>query len=231
MVIRRAGRGLLRDDLDGIHPAQDVWGMRLKRAADIVGSAAGIVILMPVWVAIAAAIKMTSPGPILFVQYRLGQDGKWFPLLKFRTMVVDADERLRHLLETDEQARLEYSLYHKLKEDPRVTRVGGLLRRTSLDELPQLVNILLGHMSLVGPRAYMASEIVHMPETDRILKILSVKPGLTGFWQVGGRSDVDFDERLDMDVFYILNWSFGMDLYLLVNTFWVVLFGRGTGAA
>lgn len=231
MVIRRAGHGLLKDDLGSDHPAADRNAALIKRATDIVGALVGLILLSPLWLTIAVLIKLSSRGPILYSQYRLGENGRWFPMFKFRTMVVNAEERLKEVLASDPDAKREFDRYHKLKNDPRVTRIGRMLRRTSLDELPQLLNILIGHMSLVGPRGYMAFEVVKMPETDRILKILSVKPGLTGFWQVGGRSDVDFDERLDMDVFYIQNWSLGMDMYLLANTIWIVLFGKGVGAA
>ncbi len=231
MVIRRAGHGLLRDDIAGTHPAADRRAALIKRATDVTLSVTAIVVLMPLWLTLAVLVKLTSSGPILYTQYRLGQEGSWFPMFKFRSMVVDADARLRELLASDEDARREFDRYHKLANDPRVTLVGRFMRKTSLDELPQLLNILAGHMSFVGPRGYLPFEVLKMDETDRILKILSVKPGLTGFWQVGGRSNVDFDERLDMDVFYIQNWSFGMDMYLLVNTFWIVLFGRGVGAS
>ena len=231
MVIRRAGHGLLRDEIDGAHPTRDRRGMFVKRATDIIGALLGIVLLLPLWLLIALAIGLTSRGPILFTQYRLGQNGKWFAMFKFRTMVIDADARLQKLLDTDDDARREFEQFHKLKHDPRVTAIGRLLRKTSLDELPQLINILIGQMSFVGPRGYLGFEVLKMSDTDRILRILSVKPGLTGFWQVGGRSTVDFDERQDMDVFYVQNWSFGMDLYLLVNTFWITLFGRGVGAS
>lgn len=230
-VIRRAGHGLLRDDLDTDHPTVRRGAMFIKRTTDIVAATLGLLVLSPLFLIIAVAIKLTSKGPIVYAQHRLGRNGAWFPTIKFRSMVVDAEERLQRLLDEDEKARAEFNAYHKLRDDPRVTKVGSFLRRTSLDELPQLFNILLGQMSLVGPRAYLAFEVLAMPDTDRILKILSVKPGLTGFWQVGGRNDVEFDERLDMDVFYIQNWSPGMDFYLVVNTVWVLLFGRGTGAA
>ena len=230
-VIRRAGHGLLRDDVDSTHPTARRGAMFIKRTTDIIAASLGLILLSPLFLLIAIAIKLTSKGPVVYMQYRLGRNGTWFPTVKFRSMVVDADERLQRLLDEDDDARAEFNAFHKLRDDPRVTKIGSILRSTSLDELPQLINILLGQMSLVGPRAYLAFEVLAMPDTDRILKILSVKPGLTGFWQVGGRNNVEFDERLDMDVFYIQNWSPGMDFYLVVNTVWIMLFGRGTGAA
>lgn len=230
-MIRRAGRGLVTAGPSGRHPSLNRGAMVVKRTMDTIGAGLGIVVFLPFWLLIALAIKLTSTGPVLFSQHRLGEHGRWFPSLKFRTMVLDADERLNQLLKEDSVAREEFNAFHKLKNDPRVTSVGSFLRRTSLDEIPQLLNVFVGHMSLVGPRAYLPWEVLKMPDTDRILKIVSVRPGLTGFWQVGGRNNIEFDERLDMDVFYIENWSVGMDLYLLVNTVWILLFGRGTGAS
>jgi len=140
-------------------------------------------------------------------------------------MYTNAEERLRHLLEQNPYMREEYELFHKLKNDPRVTRAGRFLRKLSLDELPQLWNVLRGEMSLVGPRAYLPRELPAMEGAERI--ILRVLPGVTGLWQVSGRSEISFSDRLEIDVYYVRNWSMWLDLYILARTVWVVLFGRG----
>lgn len=230
-ILKRAGEGLLHEGEDLTHPVFHRGALFCKRAIDIVGSVFALVLLSPVWISVAILIKLTSRGPVFFVQDRVGQRGKWVRTLKFRTMVLEADKRLEELLEKDEDARKEYDHFHKLQKDPRITPIGEFLRKHSLDELPQFVNVLAGSMSLVGPRGYLPFEVMKLSDTERMIQIVQVKPGLTGFWQVGGRSNVSFEERLDMDVFYIQNWSLGMDLYLLVNTVWIVLFGRGTGAS
>ncbi len=155
----------------------------------------------------------------------MGQGGRCFRVLKFRTMHVGAHERLHEVLDRDPQARAEYEQYAKLKDDPRVTRVGRLLRRTSLDELPQLWNVLRGEMSLVGPRAYMPGELPRM--NGRARTIGRAMPGVTGLWQVSGRNHLTFEERIDLDRRYVQNWSLSLDLYLLARTVPTVLFGRG----
>lgn len=230
-ILKRAGEGLLHDGTDATHPVFHRGALFVKRTVDIIGSFCAVVLLAPVWIILAIAIKLSSKGPVFFVQDRVGQRGQWVRTLKFRTMVLDADRKLEELLASDPEARKEYEHYHKLKSDPRVTRIGEFLRKHSLDELPQFLNVLAGSMSLVGPRGYLPSEVLKMKDTNRMIQIVQVKPGITGFWQVGGRSNVSFEERLDMDVFYIKHWSLGMDFYLLINTVWIVLFGRGWGAS
>jgi Undecaprenyl-phosphate galactose phosphotransferase WbaP len=183
-------------------------------------------LLSPLLVLIGLLIRLDSPGPVFFRQERLGKDFQRFKVLKFRTMVVDAEERLQTLLEQDPQAWLEYQRHHKLEDDPRVTRVGRWLRKFSLDELPQLWNVLRGDMSLVGPRAYMPSELDDMGDYAEL--ILRVKPGLTGWWQVMGRQQTTFQRRLEMDQYYISNWSLWLDVYVLLKTCWVVVRGTGT---
>ena len=231
-MIRLAGEGLLLKAGPDIHEqVHNQWAQRIKRVIDVVGALAGILLLSPILITAALAIKLTSEGPVFFAQERLGRNGIWFKALKFRTMYPDAEAKLQELLRNDPALRDEYNRYHKLSRDPRVTSIGRFLRKTSLDELPQLFNVLRGEMSLVGPRAYLPFEVLEMNGTERILQILQVKPGITGFWQVGGRNTVSFEERLDMEVFYVHNWSVGMDLYLLVNTVWVLGFSRGFGAS
>lgn len=197
----------------------------LKRAIDFLGSLTLLIVLVPFWVVLIPLIYIDSPGPVFFYQERLGENFKRFRVIKFRTMVLNAEQKLHDVLAADPAARAEYETYHKLTNDPRITRVGRWLRRFSFDELPQLWNALIGEMSLIGPRAYMPSELKSMG--DYAPTILRVKPGLTGWWQVAGRHNMPFIERLRMDEYYISNWSLWMDAYILLKTFWVVMSARG----
>lgn len=197
----------------------------MKRCLDLVAGAVLVLMLVPLFVAICIAIKVTSKGPIYFGHLRYGRDGKAFRALKFRTMVTNADRILADHLQRHPEQMLEWQLYHKLKKDPRVTSVGRLLRRYSLDELPQLINILVGHMSLVGPRPIVKSEIVRYGTSyDLYTRVL---PGLTGLWQVSGRNNTTYEERVALDEYYIRNWSVWMDLYILARTFHAVLQADG----
>jgi len=196
-----------------------------KRLLDLVASAVLIVVTFPLMLAVAVAIELESPGPVLFRHRRVGRGGREFDLLKFRTMVPDAEERLEACLRADPALLAEWNATHKLREDPRVTRVGRILRRSSLDELPQLFNVLLGQMSLVGPRAVVREELPRFGELAPA--ILSVKPGLTGLWAVSGRSDVGYDERARLEHRYVTGWSFGLDLRILARTIPVVVRGHG----
>ena len=196
-----------------------------KRAIDVAGAAALLILLAPVFAVIAAAIRYASPGPVFYHQTRMGYKGRTFTVLKFRTMYTDADERLSDLLDRNPRCRAEYEQYHKLQNDPRVTSVGQWLRRYSLDELPQLINVLRGDMSLVGPRAYMPKELFQMRGLSRV--VLQTPPGVTGLWQVSGRNAVSFSSRVDLDVHYVHNWSPWLDLYLLARTLPVVFSGQG----
>ena len=185
----------------------------------------GGIFLIPVFLLLALLIKLDSPGPIIFAHQRIGKDGKLFPCLKFRTMCMDADQRLKKYLEDNPEARKEWEAEFKLKEDPRVTRVGRVLRKTSLDELPQLFNVLIGQMSLVGPRPIVTAEI---PKYGPYIKdFYMVHPGITGMWQVNGRSDTTYDERVQMDSWYVRNWGVWLDIMLLWRTFGVVLQHKG----
>lgn len=204
-----------------LHP----WSLALKRIIDVIGSASLILLLSPFLAAIAAWVKLDSPGPVLFRQKRLGKDFQEFEVLKFRTMVVNAEQRLQEILSKDLTAWEQYKKFHKLENDPRITRSGRWLRKFSLDELPQLWNVLRGDMSLVGPRAYMPSELEDMGEYANI--ILRVRPGMTGWWQVQGRHRATFQQRLQMDEYYISNWSLWVDVFVLLKTIWVVLKGEG----
>jgi exopolysaccharide biosynthesis polyprenyl glycosylphosphotransferase len=193
----------------------------LKRAIDVIGAVAGLVLTAPLTVAIAAAVKLSSPGPIFYRQRRMGRDRE-FEMWKFRSMIDGADEMkqsLRHLNEMD-------GPMFKLARDPRVTRVGRFLRRTSLDELPQLWNVLRGEMSLVGPRPLIPDEDDHVIGWHRTR--LELTPGLTGPWQVAGRNAVPFEEMVKMDYLYVAEWSLWNDIRLLLRTMPVVLLGRGS---
>ena len=193
----------------------------VKRLMDLFGSALLLVVLSPLLLVAAAAVKFTSPGPVFFGQERIGMNKRKFRLLKFRSMVVDAEERkkdLAHLNEMDGPV-------FKIRKDPRVTPVGAILRKLSIDELPQLINVLKGEMSLVGPRPPLLSEVDRYDWSDR--RRLSIKPGITCLWQVSGRNNLTFDEWMILDRKYIDNWSVWLDLKVLLMTIPVVLFGKG----
>lgn len=197
----------------------------LKRTVDITASAAALLLLSPVFLVTSLAIRKDSDGPAMFTQKRIGKDGKLFEIYKFRTMVPDADKKLFEMLEKDEKAREEYKLNKKLKHDPRITKLGNFLRKTSIDELPQLINVLKGDMSLVGPRPYLPREVKDMGEYYDT--IIESKPGITGLWQVSGRSNTTFEERLHFDEEYNEKKSFKYDMGLLVKTVGSVVKGDG----
>jgi exopolysaccharide biosynthesis polyprenyl glycosylphosphotransferase len=192
-----------------------------KRACDVVLSALGLLALLPLFAVVAVAIKATSPGPVVFRQERIGLRGRPFTLRKFRTMVVGADLLLDSLRDQNEA---DGPLF-KLRQDPRVTRVGAILRRYSIDELPQLWNVLTGEMSLVGPRPPLADEVALYAEWQ--LDRLEVRPGITGLWQVSGRSDLSFEDYVRLDLFYVENWSIAYDLFILSKTIPLLVSTRG----
>jgi Undecaprenyl-phosphate galactose phosphotransferase WbaP len=198
---------------------------RAKRIVDIFAVLTGGALILPLILAISLLVWLEAGGPVFYKAERLGRDGKKFSCVKFRTMVNGAEERLRRVLEEDPIAREEYAKYHKLRDDPRVTRVGRILRKTSLDELPQLWNVLKGEMSLVGPRPYLPRESVEIGETQT--EILRVYPGITGPWQVGGRNKTSFDERVEIDARYVRNWSIWLDILILALTVRALLLNRG----
>jgi len=197
----------------------------LKRTVDIVGSACGLIVLSPLLLGVFLAVKFTSPGPAIYRHRRFGVGRRYIFLNKFRTMVTNADEVLEHLLATDEDARREWQDSCKLKNDPRITRVGRVLRKFSLDELPQIANVLMGDMSLVGPRPI--SEVEYDKYTVWQDNRMSVRPGLTGLWQVSGRADVDFDERIQLDMYYIRNWTIWLDFRIILKTLTVLVSKEG----
>ncbi len=197
----------------------------MKRALDIVASLLLIVVVLPFVLVIAVAIAIDSNGPVLFVQRRVGRFGRNFPLIKFRTMVVDGEAALAQHVGSDNELLREWERSRKLREDPRVTSVGRFLRRHSVDELPQLINVLWGNMSLVGPRPVREDEIAYFG--TRSTQILTVRPGLTGLWAVNGRSDVSYEERAEFEYQYAAGWSLWMDVKILAQTLPVVLHGHG----
>jgi len=190
----------------------------VKRFIDIIGGLVGCIILIPLTIIVFILNKLNEEddGPVFFIQERIGQNGKKFKMFKFRSMVVDADEKLERFLEENEDVRNEFFVYRKIKNDPRVTKIGKFLRKTSLDEFPQFINVLLGDMSIVGPRPYLDRERDSMGNYYNI--ITQYKPGITGLWQISGRSDVSFDDRLELDITYHKNHSNIKDAEILIKT-------------
>ena len=203
---------------DAIKVKNGIVYLICKKIIDIVAGVIGVMLLarstLVVW--IIRLCMHENDGPLFFEQLRIGKDGKQFRLYKFRTMVMNADEKLYKYLEENEEARKEYKKYKKLKNDPRITKLGNFLRKTSLDEFPQFINLLKGDMSLVGPRPYLYREKNDMG--DYYDQIVQVKPGITGYWQVNGRNDVDFEERTYMDTYYIEHRGIIMDLKIILKT-------------
>lgn len=213
----------------GLYPAASRSGSLVlygatKRTFDIIIAAALLVVLSPILFLIALAIWLDSGLPIIYRCQRLGRYGAPITVLKFRTMRDGSHHHLQDLLSADEMRALEYNVTRKLRDDPRRTRVGTFLRCTSLDELPQLLNVLGGGMSLIGPRPYFADELAERPEAA---EILSMRPGITGLWQVNGRSDRTFEERVAFDLDYIRHRGFDMDSRIVLGTVAAVLTGRG----
>ena len=197
------------------------WQGYVKRATDIAGALAGVVLLLPFWLLVIILIKADSQGPIFYRQERLGKDGRPFRIFKFRSMVVGADEMLPELADFNE---MDGPIF-KIKKDPRVTRVGRFLRKFSLDEFPQLINVIKGDMALVGPRPPIPAEVEEYERWQ--MKRLTVPQGVTGLWQVSGRNLLTFEEMVRLDIYYIENWSLWLDLKVLLKTIPVVLFMRG----
>lgn len=197
----------------------------LKRIFDVAVTVIGLVFIIPVLLVISILIYCESPGPVIFAHTRVGRDGVPFPCYKFRTMVVNAQDMLEEYLNANPTAKEEWQRDFKLKNDPRVTRIGKFLRKTSLDELPQLINVFRGEMSLVGPRPIVSQEI---EKYDNSIKdYYLVRPGITGYWQVSGRNDIDYDTRVQMDTWYVRNWSIWLDITLLFKTVKVVIDKKG----
>ena len=188
-----------------------------KRIIDIIGSLVGIAILVPLTIVVWIVNKLNKEdGPLFYSQERIGKDGKHFKMYKFRSMVVDAEEKLEILLKENEDLRKEFEETRKLKNDPRITKIGKILRKTSLDEFPQFVNVLKGEMSIVGPRAVIDGEIEKFGEHKK--EVLSVKPGVTGYWAANGRSDTSYEERVELETYYANNLSIPLDVTILAKT-------------
>lgn len=198
----------------------------MKRTIDILASIIGIILLIPItfiiWI---ANICVKDKGSVFFKQERIGKDGEFFKLYKYRSMVVDADDKLTKYLAENEEARKEYKKYKKLKNDPRITKVGKFIRNTSIDEFPQFINVLKGQMSLVGPRPYLPREINDMGESFN--EIIKVKPGLTGLWQVNGRSETTFEDRLRIDKEYVQKRGMKLDAKIFIWTIGKVFVKEG----
>lgn len=203
------------------HSLLDPTVLRAKRAIDLAATVVGGLLILPFFLLICGLVWIESRGQVFYSAHRMGRNDRAFACLKFKTMVPDAEAVLARVLEEDPEAREEYRKYHKLRNDPRVTRIGKILRKTSLDELPQLWNVLRGEMSLVGPRPYLPRESSEIGKTQG--EILRVYPGITGPWQVGGRSNTSFYDRVQIDADYVRNWSIWLDLVLLVRTVRCVL--------
>jgi exopolysaccharide biosynthesis polyprenyl glycosylphosphotransferase len=197
-------------------------GLLLKRVMDVILAVLTLVCLSPLLLVIAIAVKLDSPGPVLYFSDRIGKKGRVFRCIKFRTMVQDADKRRADILHMNERD----GVLFKISKDPRITRLGSFLRKFSLDELPQFINVLRGEMSIVGPRPPLASEVREYKLSH--LRRLDVTPGITGLWQVQARQDPSFDNYISLDVTYVDNWSIWLDLKILARTIVVVFAGTGT---
>jgi len=197
-------------------------GLTTKRTIDIILALSGIILLAPLLIICVVLTIATSPGPALFRHRRVGLGGRYFDCLKFRTMAMDAPERLRQLLETDPASAAEWDATRKLRHDPRVTAIGEILRRSSLDELPQLFNVLKGEMSIVGPRPVTEEELEKY--SSSVGAYLACRPGITGLWQVSGRSTTTYSKRVECDAYYAHNWSIALDAKILVLTIPALLF-------
>lgn len=198
----------------------------MKNIFDYLTALSLILIFSPLLILLYSIVYFSTNGHPLFKHRRIGLNGKKFNVYKFRTMYIDADKKLEELLEENEESRIEWENDFKLKDDPRITKIGTFLRKTSLDELPQLINVLQGKMSLIGPRPIIDQEIIKYGEYFDYFT--AVKPGITGLWQVSGRNDIDYDERVQLDVWYVRNWSINLDIQILLKTVLVVIGRKGS---
>lgn len=199
---------------------------QLTRAVDVAAALALLAFLAPLMILIALIVYVSDPGPVIFAHRRVGRGGKMFPVYKFRSMVIDAEGRLAELLARDPEARAQWHRDHKLKNDPRITVFGNFLRRSSLDELPQLINVIRGDMSLVGPRPISPAESERYGRYIR--EYWSVRPGITGLWQISGRNDVSYRRRVALDVAFARSYSLALYLRIAVMTVPAVIFARGS---
>jgi len=207
------------------HNLLDYWSRIVKRGLDLLGAAVGVLLMSPLLLAIALLIKLSSPGPVFYKQMRLGSIGRHFYCWKFRTMYSDATQILTELLQSHPNLREEWEREHKLRNDPRITLIGRFLRKSSLDELPQLWNVLRGEMSLVGPRPIVDAEVPKYGEVYELYR--RVGPGMTGLWQVSGRSETTYEERVARDAYYVRNWSVWLDFVILARTVKIIILRVG----
>lgn len=197
-----------------------------KRGIDIIGGIAGVILLVPITIGIVTAkVILKDKGPIFYTQERIGKNGKLFKMYKFRSMVEEADDILDTYLSENKEARIEYEKNKKLENDPRITKIGKFIRKTSLDEFPQFINVLKGEMSLVGPRPYLPRERECIG--DYYASIIKQKPGITGYWQVSGRSNTSFEKRLELESYYSNNSSLLLDLKIFLKTFKLIILSEG----
>ncbi|WP_269613933.1 sugar transferase [Prochlorococcus marinus] len=203
-------------------------GRTLKRIGDIVFSLIVLTLGSPIFILIAILVKLSSPGSVFYIQKRVGRNYREFGCIKFRTMYKDADDLLPNLLEKYPLMRKEFEKDFKLRQDPRITKLGRFLRRSSLDELPQFFNVLKGEMSVVGPRPIVSNEIIKY--SLFMEEVISVRPGLTGLWQVSGRNNLSYKKRVELDLFYARNRNFLLDLEIIILTLGVLLFPMDRGA-
>jgi len=201
-------------------------GGKSKRIFDVIIASITLIVFLPLFACVVLLLKLTDPGPVIFRHIRVGQGGRRFACFKFRSMVLDSDKVLKALLESDPAARKEWDRTQKLANDPRITPLGKFLRQSSLDELPQLINVIRGDMSLVGPRPIVPSELTRYG--DKLSLYLQARPGITGIWQVSGRNDCGYDRRIEMDANYVRNWRFSTDFVILLRTLGAVLAQRGS---
>lgn len=227
-LVRRGFQPLIPPKRRSSAWSQALNGDFAKRLFDIVFSLTVLIVFSPLYILIALSIAVSSPGPIFYVQERIGKNHKPFGCIKFRTMVNNADEVLESLMANCPQMREEFENNFKLRDDPRITWIGKFLRLTSLDEFPQFWNVLMGDMSVVGPRPLVPEELYKYG--NRIDKVLTIRPGLTGLWQVSGRNDIPYPLRVQMDVYYVNSRNWFTDLWVIVKTIGVVVFPRNNGA-
>jgi len=201
-------------------------GGKSKRIFDVIIASITLIVFLPLFAFVVLLLKLSDPGPVVFRHIRVGQGGRRFACFKFRSMVLDSDKVLKTLLESDPAARKEWDRTQKLANDPRITPLGKFLRQSSLDELPQLINVIRGDMSLVGPRPIVPSELTRYG--DKLSLYLLARPGITGIWQVSGRNDCGYDRRIEMDANYVRNWRFSTDFVILLRTLGAVLAQRGS---
>ena len=227
-IARRGFGPVLQGDRRISRSLQSLDGELFKRLFDILFSLSVLILFAPVYLLLAFLIALSSPGPIFYVQERVGKNRKRFYCLKFRTMVENADDILLEIMEKSPHLRQEFEDNFKLKQDPRITGIGRFLRMTSLDEFPQFWNVLKGDMSVVGPRPLVEEELPRYG--SHINKILTIRPGITGLWQVSGRNDIPYPRRVQIDLYYANDKNLWMDMWILFKTIGVVIFPKNNGA-